>query len=270
MKLLNSAINFIFTITSQRSLISSLAKREVRAQYRGSVLGFLWTIINPLIMIGVFWFVFSVGFKARPMGDVPFVVWLTAGLSVWMFFSEIVLGSTEIIIQNSQLIKKTLFRSQILPLVKILSSLLTHAIFIVILSGLILFEGLPLSWYFLQITYYLFAASVLALGLSWLTSSLTVFIRDIGKITAVLMQIGFWSTPIFWDISIMESPKIQAALRMNPMFYIVQGYRDSFIYFVPFWERSEETINFWCFAIILLVVGGMVFHRLKPHFADVL
>lgn len=270
MKLFSSAINFIKTITSQRSLIFSLAKREVHAQYRGSILGFLWTIINPLIMIGVFWFVFSVGFKAKPMGDVPFVVWLTAGLSIWMFFSEIVLGSTEIVIQNSQLIKKTLFRPQILPLVKILSSLLTHFIFIVILIGLILFEGLPLSWFFFQIAYYLFAASVLALGLAWLTSALTVFIRDVGKITSVLMQIGFWSTPIFWDIGIMDSPKIQAALRMNPMFYIVQGYRDSFIYFTPFWERGEETIQFWCITIVLLIIGGLVFHRLKPHFADVL
>lgn len=195
MKLFSSTINFIRTITSQRSLILSLAKREVHAQYRGSILGLFWTIINLLIMIGVFWFVLSVGFKAKPIGDVPFVVLLTAGLSIWILFSEIVLGSTEIVIQNSQLIKKTLFRPQILPLVKILLILLIHFIFIIILIGLIILEGLPLSWFFFQIACYLFAGSVLALGLALLASALTVFIRDVGKITSVLMKIGFCSTP---------------------------------------------------------------------------
>jgi lipopolysaccharide transport system permease protein len=270
MKTLNSAKNFIQTIIRQRELIISLARREIASQYQGSLLGFVWTIITPLIMIGVFWFVFSVGFKTQPMNDVPFVVWLTAGLAIWMFFSESVQGSSEVIIQNSQLIKKTLFKPQILPVVRILSSLLTHLVFVVILICLILTQNLPISWYYLQAFYYLFCTIMLALGLSWIVSSLTVFIRDVSKIVAVVLQIGFWATPIFWDISIMDSPAIRELLRINPMFYIVQGYRDSFISFVPFWEHPEETIRFWLVTSIVLLLGGVLFHRLKPHFADVL
>jgi lipopolysaccharide transport system permease protein len=270
MTILLSAKNFIATIISQRELIVSLTKREIASQYQGSFLGFIWTIITPLIMITVFWFVFSVGFKSQPMDDVPFVVWLTAGLAIWMFFSESVLGSSDVIIQNAQLIKKTLFKPQILPFVKIMSSLVTHGIFVVILIGLILSQGLPFSWFYLQSLYYLFCTMMLALGCAWIVSSLTVFIRDVSKIVTVFMQIGFWGTPIFWDISIMDSERIREVLRINPMFYVVRGYRESFIHFVPFWEYPEETLRFWVITGAILLIGGLLFHRLKPHFADVL
>jgi lipopolysaccharide transport system permease protein len=270
MNIINSTKNFASTLIRQRGLIGSLAKREISAQYQGSFLGFFWTIINPLIMITIFWFVFSVGFKTQPMNDVPFVIWLSAGLAIWMFFSESILSNSEVIVQNSQLIKKTLFKPQILPIVKILSSLVTHGIFILILIGLILFQDLPFSWFYFQAFYYLFCTAVLALGFAWLVSSLTVFIRDISKIVTVFIQIGFWGTPIFWDISIMDSPAIREALKLNPMYYVVRGYRESFIYFVPFWEHPEETLRFWGVTILILLLGAIVFHRLKPHFADVL
>ncbi len=117
-------------LLARRSLITAMAAREIRAQYVGSSLGLLWTLIHPLVMITVFWCVFSVGFKAKPLNDVPFIVWLTAGLAPWYVFSDIISGSTNIILANSHLVKKTIFSSQILPLVKILSSLVTHAIFL--------------------------------------------------------------------------------------------------------------------------------------------
>ncbi len=262
--------NLLTTTFQQKELIFSLTKREIASQYQGSFLGIIWTIITPAIMITVFWFVFSVGFKSQPMNDVPFVVWLTAGLSIWMFFSESILSSSEVIIHNSQLIKKTLFKPQILPLVKVLSSLVTHAIFVLILIFLILSQGLPFSWYYFQALYYLFCTMMLALGLAWLVSSLTVFIRDISKIVSVFMQIGFWSTPIFWDISIMDSPLIRDLLRLNPMYYVVRGYRESFIYSVPFWNHPAETLRFWIITGVILALGGLLFRKLKPHFADVL
>lgn len=148
--------------------------------------------------------------------------------------------------------------------------MVTHGIFICILICLILFQNLPFSWFYFQAFYYLLCATLLALSFAWIVSSLTVFIRDVSKITAVFMQIGFWATPIFWDINIMESQRIQTILKMNPMYYIVRGYRESFIYFVPFWHHPEETIQFWIITLALLLTGGLLFHRLKPHFPDVL
>ena len=110
---------------------------------------------------------------------------------------------------------------------------------------------------------------IFALGLSWAVSALNVFIRDIAQIVGVILQLGFWATPIFWDINIMPS-NIKWLLKLNPMFYIVQGYRDSFIYFTPFWLHPLQTIFFWAITILTFVIGALIFKNLKPQFADVL
>jgi len=246
-----------------------MAKREVVNQYIGSFLGFTWTFIQPVVMILVFWVVFSVGFKVQPKHDVPFVVWLTAGMAIWFVFADIINGSAGLILSHSHLIKKTLFHSQILPVVKIVSSIITHSVFVVVLLGLIIIQGMPFSFYYIQSLYYLFGMSVLALGISWIVSSLNVFLRDVGQIVAVVLQVGFWATPIFWDIQIM--PKgFQTAIKLNPMFYIVQGYRESFIYFTPFWKHPFYTLYFWFAVLTVFFIGAIIFRKLKPHFSDVL
>ena len=267
--MLKRFLNFLRLIAAHRQLILSMARREVATQYVGSILGFLWTFINPAVMVFVFWFVFSVGFKSKPLNDVPFVVWLTAGLAAWFFFADIVLGSVGIIVAYAHLVKKTLFKSQILPVVKIVSCLVTHFVFLIVLIVLILLQEMPLSLYFFQFVYYLFCLCVLALGISWAVSALHVFIRDVGKVVGLLIQIGFWATPIFWDISIMP-PRVQEILKLNPAYYIVQGYRESFIYFTPFWKHPCQTAYFWSVTLLIFVAGALIFQKLKPQFADVL
>ncbi len=266
---MNNFIAFIRLLWFQRRLIVSMAAREVRAQYVGSSLGIIWTVIHPIVMITVFWFVFSVGFKARPMNDVPFVVWLTAGLAPWYIFSEIISGSTNIIVGHAHLVKKTIFSPQILPVVKILSSLLTHAVFLLVLLALLLFQQMPVSWYFLQVLYYLFCLLMLSLGISWGLSSLNVFLRDISQLVTVVLQVGFWVTPIFWDISMMDA-KVQWYLKWNPVYYIVQGYRESFVSFKPFWEHPYYTLYFWLVTGVVMAAGALIFRKLKPQFPDVL
>jgi lipopolysaccharide transport system permease protein len=267
--MLKSFLYFIRLIFLQRDLILTMSGREIKTQYVGSVLGFLWTFINPIIMICIFWFVFSVGFKAQPLNHVPFAVWLTAGLAVWYFFSEIVTGSTGLIVHNAMLIKKTLFQSQILPVVRIISCLVTHTVFLLVLLGLLLFQQLPFTLYFMQFFYYLLCTMALSLGISWAVSALHPFFRDMEKIVAVVMQVGFWATPIFWDLQ-MIPVRFHGLLKLNPMFYLVQGYRESFLYFVPFWRHPQETLYFWVVTLVILVGGALVFKKLKPQFADVL
>ncbi len=269
MNIMQSLKAFKFLIWDRWHLIVSMAVREVKAQYVGSSLGFLWTLIHPMVMITVFWFVFSVGFKARPLNDVPFVVWLTAGLAPWYFFSEIVSGSTGLVVTNAHLVKRTIFYPQILPIVKILAALVTHIVFILVLFCLIGFQQQPFSFYFLQAFYYLACLIILALGLSWATSALNVFLRDIAQLVIVALQVGFWVTPILWDIRMMPE-QVQLYLKLNPVYYIVQGYRDSFISFVPFWHHSFYTFYFWVVTGTVLLGGALIFQRLKPQFSDVL
>ena len=267
--MIKSFFYFIRLIFLQRDLILSMAKREVATQYIGSLLGFIWTFINPMVMIFVFWVVFSVGFRVQPTNNVPFVVWLTAGMAAWFVFAEIVNGSAGAVVSNARLIKKTIFPSQILPVIKIASCLITHSVFLLVLIGLIIFQKMPFSFYFLQFIYYLICLSVLALGLGWIVSALNVFIRDVGQIVAVIIQVGFWATPIFWDIHMMPT-KVQILFKLNPMFYIVQGYRESFIYFQPFWIHPRQTIYFWVVTVTIFAIGALIFQKLKPQFADVL
>ena len=132
---------------------------------------------------------------------------------------------------------------------------------------LILLHGMPFSVYWFQALYYFVAMSVLALGLGWAFSAINVFVRDTSQIVKIILQFGFWATPIFWDIGIMPK-KVQCVLKLNPMYYIVQGYRESFIYFVPFWKHPLTTLYFWTVAIILFATGVLIFKRLRPHFAD--
>jgi lipopolysaccharide transport system permease protein/teichoic acid transport system permease protein len=256
-------------VIARRSLILSMAVREVKSQYSGSFLGFSWTLIQPAVMVSVFWFVFSVGFKAKPVADVPFVVWLTAGMAPWFAFSAIVSSSAESVVQHAHLIKKTIFPSQILPVVKVVSNMVGHGAFLLLLLVLMLFNHIAISFVYIQVFYYLICLCLLALGIGYLVAALHVFARDVGQIVGVLLQVGFWATPIFWDIGIM-APDIQKILKMNPVYYIVQGYRDSFIAFIPFWERGLYSLYFWLVTILIFIAGAVVFRRLKPQFADVL
>ncbi len=266
---MGKVINFLRSILSNRRLIVSMAKREVKSQYIGSALGLIWTFIHPIVLIFVFWVVFSVGFRVIPTNNVPFVVWLTAGMTCWFAFADILSGSTNIIVGHANLIKKTLFPSQILPVVKMVSSLFAHTIFMGILIGLIVLQSMPISVYFIQALYYLFCMLFFVSGLTWLVAALNVFIRDIGQVIALVLQVGFWATPIFWDIKIMPT-KVQYILKLNPMFYIVQGYRDSFFNFIPFWDRPILTFYFWAVSISCFIFGIVVFQRLQPQFSDVL
>lgn len=260
---------FFNSILLHKKLVATMAVREVKAKYVGSTLGAVWTFLPSLVLIFVFWVVFSVGFKAMPQNNVPFVVWLTAGMTSWFAFSDMISGATSSITENGNLIKKTIFPSQILPLVKICSALVTHSCFLLILLILLFLNGLPLSIYFFQFFYYLCCLLLLACGLGWLFSSFNVFIRDTSQAVGLLLQVGFWATPIFWDLQIMPQ-RLQWIFKLNPLFYIVQGYRDSFIYFIPVWERPLLSMYFWTVTLALFSFGAYFFNRLRPQFADVL
>ncbi|MBA4372483.1 MAG: teichoic acid ABC transporter permease [Thermodesulfovibrio sp.] len=267
--LFNGFLGFIAIVYHRRSLIVEMAKRDISSQHIGSLLGFFWTFVNPLIMIFILWFVFSFGFKTVPRGNIPFVVWLTAGMCIWNTFVEVVNGATASIISNPHLVKKIVFPLSILPVTKLVGSFVTHVIFLVLLVLLIILQGLPFSFYWFQAFYYFIAMSILALGVGWITSSINVFARDTAQIVGVIMQIGFWGTPIFWDLAIMPE-KYQIFVKLNPMFYIVQGYRESFLYAVPFWYHWQMMLYYWGVTGFVFVLGAIIFLRLRPHFADAL
>jgi len=269
MNLLMHFYYFLRDLFKSRELIFELTKRDFKSKYLGSYLGLLWAFVQPTLTILIFWFVFQVGFKAQPVDDVPFILWIMSGMIPWFFFSDSLSGATTSIMENSFLVKKVVFRVSILPIVKILSALLIHIFFIGILFTILCVYGYKLNMCYIQVFYYLFAIIVLNLGLSWITSSMIIFMRDIGQVVAVFLQFGFWMTPIFWSIK-MVPLKYQGIIKLNPVYYLIEGYRETFLYERWFWENTYLTIYFWILALSIFIFGALLFWKLKPHFADVL
>jgi ABC-type polysaccharide/polyol phosphate export permease len=270
MKFLLMPFKFLKDSFQKRFILFQLIRRDIKNKYIGSLLGFIWTIIQPLIMMFIYWFVFTVGFKAGSIGDgIPYIAYFTTGIIAWNFFNEAINSSTNVFQEYSYLVKKINFKISILPIVKILSALVFHLIFIGVVILILVISKIPFSFYWFQTLYYMIAMMVLLLGLSWITSSLNVFVKDISQILTIVLLFLFWLTPIFWDFNIIP-PKLQILFKLNPMFYIVDGYRNSFIYHVPFWVNYKFAIYYWVFTGLALLMGAYLFKKLKPHFADVL
>ena len=269
MRYFRALIGLIRDIIQNRELLWQMTKRDFKQRYLGSYLGILWAFIQPTITVLIFWFVFQVGFKSMPVDNFPFILWLVCGMFPWFFVSDSISSATSSILESSFLVKKIVFRVELLPIVKIMSALIVHIFFVVVLFLMFAVYGYEISIYNLQIIYYFFAMICLSLGISWLTSSLTVFLRDVGQIVAMFLQFGFWFTPIFWSLKIVPE-EFQTVMKLNPMYYLVEGYRQSFIYDEWIWEHPVMTAYFWILTGIVMFIGAWCFKKLRPHFADVL
>ena len=270
MRYLKEFFRFLKHIISSRKLLFTLAYNDFKEQYLGSYLGIIWAVLRPALFILVIWFVFGAGFKAKPTDDgTPFVLWLLCGMIPWFFFSEAVNKGMNAIVSSAYLVKKVAFRVSILPLVKVLSSLGIHLVLVMLLVIVFVLNGYYPDIYWLQLPYFILCTVILALGLGWLTSSLRVFIKDVAEVIGVIIQFGFWLTPIFWSLKTIPE-EYHYIVKLNPMFYVVEGFRNTFIHKVWFWETQADTLQFFLTASIILILGAIVFKRLRPHFGDVL
>lgn len=269
MQYLNMFYNFIKELIDSRQVIWDLTKKDLKQRYLGSYLGILWAFIQPAITVFVFWFVFQVGFRSQPIENFPYVLWMVCGMFPWFFFADAWTSATNSIISHSYLVKKVVFRVSLLPVIQIMSALLISSFFVLLLFMMFGAYGYWPCLYNLQIFYYLFATICLVFGLSLITSTLTVFMKDVGQLVGMLLQFGFWATPIFWNLKILPV-EYQVYLKLNPMYYVVEGYRESFITYEWFWEHPLRGLWFWLVTAFLLVAGMALFRKMRPHFADVL
>lgn len=262
-------MNLIKELYQNRNLIINLSKNDFKTKYAGSYLGITWAFVQPVVTILVYWFVFQVGFRSAPMEDFPFVLWLIAGMIPWFFFNDAIINATNSLIEYSYLVKKVVFKVSVLPIVKIISAFYVHVFFIIIMNIIFWLYGYPPTLYSIQMLYYLLCTCCLVLGMTYATSAIVIFFKDLSQIINIFLQVGMWMTPILWQYDMVPA-KYQWILKLNPMYYIVEGYRDTFINHVWFWERYNQTIYFWIVTTGVFLLGTIVFKRLKPHFADVL
>ena len=268
--------NMLKEIISNRKLIWDLSKNDFKTRFAGSYLGIIWAFVQPIVTVLVYWFVFEKGMHASGINlrsgiTAPFVLWLIAGLVPWFFFQEVLSGGTNALMEYSYLVKKVVFQIDILPIIKLISALFVHLFFIAFAIFIYIIMGKTPIVQMAQLGYYTICAICLITALAYFTCSIVPFFRDFGTIINILMQVGMWACPIMWDMSTFKMPaKVEFLLKLNPLYYVVQGYRDSFMDGIWFFERPKMTIYFWVVTLIIGVIGFTVFRRLRVHFSDVL
>lgn len=252
-------------------MITTMVIRELKVRYIGSIFGLLWAVINPLFQVAIYGIVFGVFFNAKPnpiYGTDSFFLYLLCGLIPWQFFSQAVGFSTGVLISNRNLITKAAgFPSEILPIVTICSQIISHLISLLLLIIILIIMGTGLSFYILLIPVYIFFITIFLIGISWIFSSVNVYMRDMQQITGLIMTGWFFFTPIFYSASIIP-PKILPLLKFNPMFDVVDGYRYALLagQFPPL----ENMISLVFISLITFGLGGILFRKLKPGFAEIL
>lgn len=270
---MNYVSSLMKEIVRKRKLIWDLAKADFRKRFVGSYFGIVWMLVQPIVTVLIYFFIFQVGFKSvPPVPGVPYVLWLIPGIVPWFFYGEALNCVTGCLQEYSYLVKKVVFQVEILPIIKLISCMLVHAFFVGIMLVVFLCYGrFPMATW-IQILYYSFAAAMLALAFGYLTSAINVFFKDMAQIVSICLQFGMWLTPIMYQETMFadKAPWFVTALKLNPFYYVVAGYRDSMLTGNWFWERPKLGIYFWAVTNVIGFLGLRVFKRLRPHFSDVL
>ncbi len=254
-----------------RRLISKLALNDFRTRYAGSHFGVLWAFVQPVVTVLVYFLIFGVGFRSGANMGVPFVMYLVCGIVPWFYCQEVMITGTGTLIEYSYLVKKVIFEIRILPCVKAVSAFFVHCFFAAVAIIIAALYGYYPGFYLLQLPYYFLAMFIFLLGMAYMTSAVCVFFRDLSQIVSIGLQIGIWSVPIMFDpANFSWGSKYGWIFRINPMAYIVTGYRDAIYGRVWFFERPAAGLYFWAITILIWIVGTRIFRKLRPHFADVL
>ena len=255
-----------------RNLIAQMVRREVMGRYKGSIMGLAWSFLNPLLMLVIYTFVFSVVFKARwgvanNETKIDFAIVLFVGLIVHGLFAECVNRAPSLIVANTNYVKKVVFPLDILPVIALGSALFHAAISTLVLICAILVTGSALHWGILLWPVLILPTAVAALGFSWFLASLGVFLRDVGQITLIFTTALLFLSPVFFPMSAMPE-RYQGLMKINPLTLAIEQMRTAII-----WGRMPDWTQYGIYLAISILVawaGYWWFQKTRKGFADVL
>ncbi|HZU29407.1 MAG TPA: ABC transporter permease [Bryobacteraceae bacterium] len=261
---------FVRNLIERRALLMQLVRRDFRQRFIGSAGGWLWGVVHPLVLLASWTFVFQICLRTKPPpGEVTqnYTLFLACGFLPWLLFQEVVMRSASSLVENANLITKTVFPSEVVPVSIYLSSLVNHLIALALVIGAIGIWTRAFSPWTLFLPVYMFLLGLLAVGIGWVVAGLQVYLRDTVQVLSVVMTFWFWMTPIF--IGEDRYPQqLRFMLKANPLFYLVRGYRDRLLSMRLPNPADLGSLAAW--SISAFVVGGLVFRHLKRGFADVL
>lgn len=261
---------FLLNLVRGRTLLYQLVRRDFERRFVGSAVGWVWGLIHPLVLIASWTFVFNVCLgQAPPPGEVTdnYTVFLFCGFLPWMLFSDTVSRSVTSLVENANLITKTVFPSEMIPVSIFLSSLLSHLLALALGAAIVAVWTRELSAMALLLPLWMLLIGLFAIGVSWIVASVQVYLRDTSQLLQVALVFWFWMTPVF--ISEQQVPQaVRWVVRVNPLAYAVRAYRERMLT----WQAPSVTefAILAVYAVVAFVAGGLVFRHLKRGFADVL
>jgi len=266
-------INRLIELRGYRELLKNLVIRDLKVRYKNSALGILWSLLNPLAMMGVFTLVFTLMMPNNTIQKFP--VFVLCALLPWNLFRDSVMSSVASIVNSSSLIKKVYFPLEILPLSVVLSNLVNFLLALVVLFAMLIVYRVPLTAWALLLPVVIFTQLLFVLGLGLMLATANVFYRDTAMIMEVVMLAWFFVTPIFWDISILPTHRVILGMDLNihrltyilnPMASLISTYR------VILYHGARPALDFFLrtfvTSLLSLIIGYSIFLRHCRVFAE--
>ena len=262
--------HFLRNLVERRTLLYELVRRDFQQRFVGSAAGWLWGVVHPLVLLTSWTFVFQLCLRAPLPTDAitqNYTLFLFCGFLPWLLFQETVQRSASSLLDHAGLITKTMFPAEVVPVSIFLSSLIHHAIALMLAVGAVVIVEHRISPMIVFLPLYMLLVGMLAVGMGWIVSSLHVYLRDTAQVLAVVLTLWFWVTPIF--ISEQQIPaKFRFLIAMNPLSFVVRAYRERLL--SSRWPSLRELAIIAAYSIAVFVIGGLFFRQLKRGFADVL
>jgi ABC-type polysaccharide/polyol phosphate export permease len=252
----------------RRSLLFQLVRRDFQQRFVGSAMGWIWSLIQPSVLLISWTFVFKYCLKVPPPEGVrSYPLFLFAGMLPWMLFSETVQRSAPSLLEQANLITKTVFPAEIVPVSVFLSTLVSHLIAVLLMVTAMGVAYNQISVFLIFLPLYMLTIGLLAVGLGWIAASLHVFVRDTAQVLSVVFTFWFWFTPIFIEEGKFPR-RARFLLQLNPLYYLVRAYRAVLLYATM--PSGRDLAIAGLFGLGMFIAGGLFFRYMKRGFADVL
>ncbi len=255
-------MNIFQKIYQYRELLKTNVKKEIRGRYKNSILGVMWSFLNPLLQLAVYSIIFGALLAG---GDKTYPIYICVALIPWTYFTTAITQASFTIIGNGDIIKKVYFPREILPISVVTSGAVNFIISTIIILAFVIFSGMGLSWYILLYPFVLLVQYVLLLGISFIVSSITVYFRDLEHIIGIVLLAAFYGTPIVYKLEQLPE-NLRIIMQLNPMTHIINGYR------AIFYNQEMPNIKILgillAISVVITIIGYFIFKKLQKGFAE--
>ena len=257
-------MNVFQRLYNYRELLKTNVQKEIRGRYKNSILGVMWSFLNPLLQLVVYSIIF--GNLLAPPDDTTYHIYICVALIPWTFFTTVISQAAFTIIANGNILKKVFFPREILPISVVTSGAVNFFISTIIILILVALSGIGFTKLILFYPLIFFIQYLLLIGISFIVSSITVYVRDLEHIIGIILMVGFYATPIVYKIEDLKSPFLQTCMQFNPMTHLIDAYRAIFYYqTMPDLKMLGIML---AISIVLTIVGYIVFKKLQKGFAE--